>query len=45
MIKFGPTLEEVVRRILDHQREVGIDPPDVERARAEAAELHSSIRS
>jgi pimeloyl-ACP methyl ester carboxylesterase len=39
-IKSGPTLEEVVRRVLAQQRASGIDPPDVEGARAAAADLH-----
>lgn len=39
-IKSGPTLEMILDRVLAQQRESGIDPPDVEVARAAAADLH-----
>jgi pimeloyl-ACP methyl ester carboxylesterase len=39
-IKSSPTLEEILDRVLAQQRESGIDPPDLEGARAAAEGLH-----
>jgi pimeloyl-ACP methyl ester carboxylesterase len=38
-IKSNPRIEEILRRVLERNHEAGLDPPDIEGVRAEAAGL------